>query len=67
MESRCVAEGGAVGGQDKANEAHAGNPTLSFIPVLVTGIQPRRVGAVNDSHAMKSFARAQGRGRTGFM
>ena len=27
----------------------------ALIPVLVTGIQPRRVGAVNDSHAGSAF------------
>ncbi|EJC80287.1 hypothetical protein Rleg4DRAFT_1908 [Rhizobium leguminosarum bv. trifolii WSM2297] len=39
----------------------------SLIPVLVTGIQPPRVRAVNNVHTCEEVFRAQGLGRTGFL
>ncbi|MGZ2425601.1 hypothetical protein ACVIRM_004563 [Rhizobium laguerreae] len=38
----------------------------SLIPVPVTGIQPRRVRAVKDSHTRKEVSRAPPRGAAGF-
>ncbi|NYJ14573.1 hypothetical protein GGI64_005666 [Rhizobium leguminosarum] len=61
------ADGSFWWGMTAGRSQYAVHYLSSLIPVLVTGIQPRRVRAVNESNRNGKVSRAQGLGRTGFL